>query len=78
MKVRTNFVRFKVASSNQDNMPYHGRYGGGPDGAGDASDRNTSGGFYGPDGYYPDDFGGGGNYYEYSGPDGSYSYDPYF
>lgn len=28
---------------------------------------------------YVDEYsgGGGGNYYEYSGPDGSYSYDPY-
>ena len=33
-----------------------------------------------PDYYdYKDEYsgGGGGNYYEYSGPDGSYSYDPY-
>ncbi|MEN3014881.1 MAG: hypothetical protein ABDH21_02325 [bacterium] len=30
-------------------------------------------------GNYIDEYagGGGGNYYEYSGPDGSYSYDPY-
>ena len=38
--------------------------------------NNNSSSSSSPD-YYYDEYGGGGNSYEYSGPDGSYSYDPY-
>ena len=69
MKIQGNYNYYlNNTMSNKKNTPDYGH-----DELGNKKDKPS----YNPDSDYGDDYYSGGNSYEYSGPDGSYEYDPY-
>ncbi|MCS7244339.1 MAG: hypothetical protein RMJ36_06375 [Candidatus Calescibacterium sp.] len=74
--MRVEGLNFYASKLNSKKMPDYPQKGENVDSWGNHSKKDYSSPDYSD---YVDEYegGGGGNYYEYSGPDGTYSYDPY-